>query len=141
MDQKKALSRTNTVIGSLKWWSSSSASSNSRLGGSTTISVQKLRESKWFGPDESRILCAVVERGFIVEIREGQENDSVFGVVHIKSSKGKRKRREAPPSSFLSTQTLLIQEFHLSIAITQCIFNLQMFFFFSTMFIYFMYVQ
>lgn len=109
MDQKKALSRTNTVIGSLKWWSSSSASSNSRLGGSTTISVQKLRESKWFGPDESRILCAVVERGFIVEIREGQENDSVFGVVHIKSSKGKRKWLGATFKFLINTITLLVQ--------------------------------
>lgn len=35
----------------------------------SSVAVQKLRESKWFKPDEQRIFCAVVECGFIVEVR------------------------------------------------------------------------
>ncbi|XP_017025220.1 uncharacterized protein l(1)G0469 isoform X1 [Drosophila kikkawai] len=35
----------------------------------SSVAVQKLRESKWFKPAEQRIFCAVVECGFIVEIR------------------------------------------------------------------------
>ncbi|XP_017088256.1 uncharacterized protein l(1)G0469 [Drosophila bipectinata] len=35
----------------------------------SSVAVQKLRESKWFKPEEQRIFCAVVECGFIVEIR------------------------------------------------------------------------
>lgn len=89
MDQKKPISRTNTVIGSLKWWSSNSNNNNTNSKGfGSSIAAQKLRESKWFGPDECRILCAVIESGFIVEIKEGQENDGTFGVVSFKAIKG-----------------------------------------------------
>nr|XP_014091879.1 uncharacterized protein LOC106618604 [Bactrocera oleae] len=35
----------------------------------SSVAVQKLRESKWFKRDEQRIFCAVVECGFIVELR------------------------------------------------------------------------
>nr|XP_016925529.2 uncharacterized protein LOC108006516 isoform X1 [Drosophila suzukii] len=35
----------------------------------SSVAVQKLRESKWFKSEEQRIFCAVVECGFIVEIR------------------------------------------------------------------------
>lgn len=35
----------------------------------SSVAVQKLRESKWFKPEEQRIFCAVVECGFVVEIR------------------------------------------------------------------------
>lgn len=35
----------------------------------SSVAVQKLRESKWFKPEEHRIFCAVVECGFIVEVR------------------------------------------------------------------------
>lgn len=35
----------------------------------SSVAVQKLRESKWFKQAEQRIFCAVVECGFIVEIR------------------------------------------------------------------------
>ncbi|XP_049312258.1 uncharacterized protein LOC105226944 [Bactrocera dorsalis] len=35
----------------------------------SSVAVQKLRESKWFKRDEQRIFCAVVECGFIVEVR------------------------------------------------------------------------
>lgn len=105
MDQKPR-SRANSVIGQIKWWSSSTApdltnnnnntSNNNNHQQSSTVkqfgssvAVQKLRESKWFGPDESRIFCAVIECGFIVETREGQENDGWFGVVNCKTTKGK----------------------------------------------------
>lgn len=88
MDQKKSISRTSTVIGSLKWWSSSNNNNNNTNKFGSTIAAQKLRESKWFGPEESRILCAVVECGFIVEIKEGQENEGTFGVVNFKTVKG-----------------------------------------------------
>uniref|UniRef100_T1PCV2 Lecithin retinol acyltransferase n=1 Tax=Musca domestica TaxID=7370 RepID=T1PCV2_MUSDO len=35
----------------------------------SSVAVQKLRESKWFTREEQRIFCAVVECGFIVELR------------------------------------------------------------------------
>lgn len=100
MDQKSR-SRANSVIGQIKWWSSSAApdlsnnnNNNNNLNNTvkqfgSSVAVQKLRESKWFGPDESRIFCAVIECGFIVETREGQENDGWFGIVICKTTKGK----------------------------------------------------
>lgn len=101
MDQKQR-PRANTVIGQIKCWTSSTNqlfhnqeknnnnNNNSHLKQfGSSVAVQKLRESKWFGPDESRIFCAVIECGFIVETREGQENDGWFGVVSCKTSKGK----------------------------------------------------
>lgn len=95
MDQKtKIIPRTNSVIGSMKWWptnssnSSSTRSTSSAQGFGSSIAVQKLRESKYFKPEESKILCAVVESGFIIETREGQENDGWFGVVQCKTTKG-----------------------------------------------------
>ncbi|XP_053948848.1 uncharacterized protein LOC128857223 [Anastrepha ludens] len=45
---------------------------NSTFGSS--VAVQKLRESKWFKRDEQRIFCAVVECGFIVEVRSSSSN-------------------------------------------------------------------
>lgn len=102
MDQKPR-SRANSVINQIKLWTSSNHSlqSNNNNNNNTkmnnhnsvkqfgsSVAVQKLRESKWFGLDESRIFCAVVECGFIVETREGQENDGWFGVVMCKTSKG-----------------------------------------------------
>lgn len=96
MDQKPR-SRSNSVIGQIKWWTSShhfNSNSNNNNNASiksfgSSVAVQKLRESKWFGPDESRIFCAVIECGFIVETREGKENGGWFGVVNCKTSKGK----------------------------------------------------
>lgn len=84
MEPKKNILRANSVIGALKWWSSNN---NKQQFGSSIVG-QKLRESKWFGVDESRILCAVIECGFIVETREGQENDGWFGVAICKTSRG-----------------------------------------------------
>lgn len=94
MDQKPR-SRANTVIGQIKWWTSNhqlktdNANNNNCKPFGSSVAVQKLRESKWFGPDESRIFCAVIECGFIVETREGKENGGWFGVVNCKTSKGK----------------------------------------------------
>lgn len=104
MDQK-ARSRANSVINHIKMWTSSNHSLNNSNSNSNThvnnqhnlkqfgssVAVQKLRESKWFGQDESRIFCAVIECGFVVETREGQENDGWFGVVMCKTSKGEQK--------------------------------------------------
>lgn len=95
MDQKPR-SRANSVIGQIKFWTSNhNFNSNNNNNHAPTIksfgssvAVQKLRESKWFGPDESRIFCAVIECGFIVETREGKENGGWFGVVNCKTSKG-----------------------------------------------------
>lgn len=95
MDQKPR-SRANTVIGQIKWWTSNHHLKSDNANNNNTckpfgssVAVQKLRESKWFGPDETRIFCAVIECGFIVETREGKENGGWFGVVNCKTSKGK----------------------------------------------------
>lgn len=94
MDQKPR-SRANTVIGQIKWWTSNHHLTNNNTNNNniksfgSSVAVQKLRETKWFGPDESRIFCAVIECGFIVETREGKENGGWFGVVNCKTSKGK----------------------------------------------------
>lgn len=97
MDQKTR-SRANSVINQIKLWTSSNHSlhnTNTKINShnnvkqfGSSVAVQKLRESKWFGQDESRIFCAVIECGFVVETREGQENDGWFGVVICKTSKG-----------------------------------------------------
>lgn len=42
----------------------------------SSVAVQKLRESKWFKRDEQRIFCAVVECGFIVEVRSNTKPTS-----------------------------------------------------------------
>lgn len=103
MDQKPR-SRANSVIGQIKWWTSSNnhfTNNNTTTNNhnikhfGSSVAVQKLRESKWFGPDESRIFCAVIECGFIVETREGQENDGWFGVVYCKTSKGKHYKTKS----------------------------------------------
>lgn len=86
MEQKKNILRTSSVIGAMKWWSSTNSNKQQNFG--SAIAGQKLRESKWFNADESRILCAVIECGFIVETRDGQENDGWFGVAICKTSKG-----------------------------------------------------
>lgn len=90
MEQKtKIIPRTNSVIGSMKWWptnNNNTSTSGQHFGSS--IAIQKLRESKYFKPEESKILCAVIESGFIIETKEGQENDGWFGVVQCKTTKG-----------------------------------------------------
>lgn len=86
MEQKKNILRSNSVFGALKWWS---VNNNCKQTFGSAIAGQKLRESKWFSIDESRILCAVIECGFIVEAFEEQENLGWFGVAICKTSKGK----------------------------------------------------
>ncbi|XP_037919401.1 uncharacterized protein LOC119656828 isoform X1 [Hermetia illucens] len=82
------MNRTNSFVNALKWWPMPGGNNKTTFGSS--VAVQKLRESKWFGPEEQRIFCAVVEYGFIVEIRSDQENNGWFGVVVCKSSKDKK---------------------------------------------------
>ncbi|XP_037048870.1 uncharacterized protein LOC119083283 [Bradysia coprophila] len=91
MEQKKNILRTSSVIGAMKWWSSNN---NNKQTFGSAIAGQKLRESKWFGVDETKILCAVIECGFIVETREGQENNGWFGVAICKTSKDKKPKPE-----------------------------------------------
>lgn len=86
----KTLNRSNSIVGGIKWWPISLTNNNKPTFGSS-VAVQKLRESKWFGPEESRILCAVLECGFVVEVREEKENEGWFGVAFFKSSKDKPK--------------------------------------------------
>lgn len=87
MEQKKNILRTNSsVFGTtFKWFS---VNSNCKQTFGSAIAVQKLRESKWFGIDESRVLCAVVECGFIVETFQEEENLRWYGVVVCKTSRG-----------------------------------------------------
>lgn len=47
--------------------------------GTSFVVGQKLRESKWFSHDEIKVLCAVIESGFIVEKDEG--GITVFGIA------------------------------------------------------------
>lgn len=58
----------------------------------SSVAIQKLRESKWFDAGEERIFCAVIENGFIVEVRRPADPaaaDSWFGVVSIELKKCK----------------------------------------------------
>lgn len=119
--QVPTIGRANTVFGSLKSWASSpfnsgsnsaqrsstkpststscleissscaSSTAKAKKAGYPIVAVHKLRESRWFGSDEWRLFCTVVETGFVVEIKEeGQENEvSTFGVVQFKCRKGK----------------------------------------------------
>lgn len=50
------------------WFFTSKIKSSDAYGGSGHVATQKLRESKWFLQDEERLVCAVVESGFIVEL-------------------------------------------------------------------------
>lgn len=79
----------------------------SRFGSS--VAIHKLRETKWFRHDEQGILCAVLESGFIVEIKAdplAAELDEgivapdyhCYGVAMWKKGKGKSTR---PPKQFI----------------------------------------
>lgn len=69
-----------------KWWTGGNAPQTSSSFGST-VAIQKLRESKWFDPGEERIFCAVIEAGFIVELRHPETGESWFGVTAIETKK------------------------------------------------------
>uniref|UniRef100_A0A182QD99 Uncharacterized protein n=1 Tax=Anopheles farauti TaxID=69004 RepID=A0A182QD99_9DIPT len=61
----------------------------------SSVAIQKLRESKWFDAGEERIFCAVIENGFIVEVRRPMETgDSWFGVVTIELKKSPKPTAE-----------------------------------------------
>lgn len=94
------MNRSNSLVGNIKWWPISLT--NKPTFGSS-VAVQKLRESKWFQSEEQRILCAVLECGFIVEIREDKENEGWFGIAIFKSTKGKNKCNK---TSYLTNQLL-----------------------------------
>lgn len=75
-----------------KWWFfGSKLKPSASYGGSThTVAIQKLRESKWFNQDEERLFCAVIESGFIVELKLNAtssgsdvdaDSDSISGTV------------------------------------------------------------
>lgn len=57
--------------------------------GTSFVIGQKLRESKWFTHEEMKILCAVIESGFIVEKQCDSEN--IFGIALWTSGFGKQK--------------------------------------------------
>lgn len=57
-----------------------SNAANLKRGGSFIVG-QKLRESKWFRHEEMKIVCAVVESGFIVELKADNLEEHVFGVA------------------------------------------------------------
>jgi hypothetical protein len=75
------------------WFFTSKLKSSDDYGGSQKhVATQKLRESKWFHQDEERLVCAVVETGFIVELvqSEQQTNADVkshYGVVVVEVKK------------------------------------------------------
>lgn len=53
------------------WFFTSKLRSSDSVGGSNQhIATQKLRESKWFHDNEERLVCAVIEGGFIVELKK-----------------------------------------------------------------------
>lgn len=83
------LGRRNTISSSSsgKFWPFSFKSSS--FG--STVAIQKLRETKWFGEDEERIFCSVVESGFIVEINDESRENNFFGIVDFSVKKGRHK--------------------------------------------------
>ncbi|XP_055840867.1 signal transducer and activator of transcription B [Episyrphus balteatus] len=114
------MNRSNSFVNSLKWWPlqgsnqtnnnnnnnnsnnnsgnhNNNNNSNKNFAFGSSVAVQKLRESKWFRVDERRIFCAVVECGFLVEVRSQNhdENDqSWFGVVLCKTTKDNKPKPE-----------------------------------------------
>jgi hypothetical protein len=91
------------------WWffTSKLLRSDSVSGSNQHIATQKLRESKWFREDEERLFCAVIETGFIVEMKietahdhqnietkshQQQQHQHLYGIVSVESKKSKRAR-------------------------------------------------
>jgi hypothetical protein len=89
------------------WFFSSKIKSADAYGGSGHVATQKLRESKWFLQDEERLVCAVVESGFIVELmltnsqektennnnnnNNGSEVKTHYGIVGVEVKKSELK--------------------------------------------------
>lgn len=66
--------------------------SNSHSTFGSSVAIHKLRESKWFTHNETKIFCSVVESGFILEKRndvEENEDDHQWGIAWWKSGYGK----------------------------------------------------
>lgn len=72
------------------------ATTGSKGSGSfgSSVAIQKLRESKWFDAGEERIFCAVIEDGFLVELRHPETGDSWFGVAAIETKKSMKPTAE-----------------------------------------------
>lgn len=68
---EKSLAPPPTVKGLLSRFGSQAqalfAPKKPRFGSS--VAIHKLRETKWFKHEEQNILCAVLETGFILEVR------------------------------------------------------------------------
>ena len=68
---EKSLAPAPTVKGLLSRFGSQAqalfAPKKQRFGSS--VAIHKLRETKWFKHDEQNILCAVLESGFVLEVR------------------------------------------------------------------------
>ncbi|XP_013172252.1 PREDICTED: uncharacterized protein LOC106121242 isoform X3 [Papilio xuthus] len=68
---EKSLASQPTVKGLLSRFGSQAqalfAPKKPRFGSS--VAIHKLRETKWFKHDEQNILCAVLETGFVLEVR------------------------------------------------------------------------
>lgn len=86
MQNKPSLSKNssaNNLVNKQK-----TASDQLKRGASFVVG-QKLRESKWFTHEEMKILCAVIESGFIVERQRDPEN--TFGIALWTPGFGKQK--------------------------------------------------
>ncbi|XP_055634820.1 uncharacterized protein LOC129774831 isoform X1 [Toxorhynchites rutilus septentrionalis] len=79
---------------SSKWWNAGSSSSGRSPSFGSSVAVQKLRESKWFDSAEERIFCAVIEVGFVVELRHPETGESWFGVTAIETKKSMKPTAE-----------------------------------------------
>lgn len=85
-----ALMRRNSFnLSFSKLWHPNSEKTGRSKSGSfgSSVAIQKLRESKWFDRGEERIFCAVIEAGFIVELRHPETAESWFGVAAIELKK------------------------------------------------------
>lgn len=85
-----ALMRRNSFnLSFSKLWHPNSEKTGRSKSGSfgSSVAIQKLRESKWFDRGEERIFCAVIEAGFIVELRHPETGESWFGVTAVELKK------------------------------------------------------
>ncbi|XP_062561040.1 uncharacterized protein LOC134225178 isoform X2 [Armigeres subalbatus] len=84
-----ALMRRNSFnISFNKLWHPGTEKTRSKSGSfGSSVAIQKLRESKWFDRGEERIFCAVIEAGFIVELRHPETGESWYGVTAIELKK------------------------------------------------------
>ncbi|XP_055524352.1 uncharacterized protein LOC129718006 [Wyeomyia smithii] len=86
MDTMQRRNSLNIAFG--KWWTQAGSSGSGKSSSfSSTVAIQKLRESKWFDSGEERIFCAVIEAGFVVELRHPETSESWFGVTAIEMKK------------------------------------------------------